>query len=289
MRILACRSGSSSPVWRDQLSTQKIPTNIASAARNLVFSSRLNGVSIAKPHGPTLGGFSIFMNSARHNCRSFTQSRVLRTSERPANSSAVYSSFPSTNGFVRWYLEMIDKYPILTKSITAAAIYTAADLTSQAITFAASDASDLSDKLEFDKSRTLRMAGYGFIISGPTLHLWFNLLSKTLPKRDLISTAKKMVLGQTAYGPAITVVFFSVNAYLQGESGSEIVARLKRDMIPTIINGLIFWPLCDFITYRYVPVHLQPLVSNSFAFIWSVYLTYMASLKKVHIEEQLAS
>lgn len=230
------------------------------------------------------------MNSARHNCRSFTQSRVLRTSEGPANSSAVSSSFPLPNGFVRWYLEMIDKHPILTKSITASAIYTAADLTSQAITFAASDASEVvSDKLEFDKSRTLRMAGYGFIISGPTLHLWFNLLSKTLPKRDLISTAKKMVLGQTVFGPAITVVFFSLNACLQGESGSEIFARLKRDMIPTTINGLMFWPLCDFITYRYVPVHLQTLVSNSFAFIWSVYLTYMASLKKVHIEEQLAS
>jgi len=184
---------------------------------------------------------------------------------------------------------MIDKRPILTKSVTASAIYTAADLTSQIISFAASDASEVSDKLEFDKSRTLRMAGYGLILSGPTLHLWFNLMSKILPKRDVISTAKKMVLGQTLYGPTVTVVFFSVNAFLQGESGSEIFARLKRDLIPTFTSGLMFWPLCDFITYRYVAVHLQPLVSNSFAFIWTVYLTYMASLKKVNIEEQLAS
>ena len=52
-----------------------------------------------------------------------------------------------------------------------------------------------SDKLEFDKSRTLTMTRNGFILSCPTLHLWFGLLSKTLPKRDLISTAKIMVLG----------------------------------------------------------------------------------------------
>ena len=51
------------------------------------------------------------------------------------------------------------------------------------------------DKLEFDKSRTLTMTGNGLILSCPTLHLWFDLLSKTLPKRDLISTAKIMVLG----------------------------------------------------------------------------------------------
>lgn len=289
MRILASRSGSASPIWRELVSTQFFSTNIASAARNLVVSSRFNGGFITKPHGPTWGGLSIFMNSVKHNCRSFTHSRTLRSSEGLGNSSAVSSSFPSTNGFVRWYLEMIDKHPILTKSITAAAIFTAADLTSQVITFATSDVSVVSDKLEFDKLRTLRMTGYGLILSGPTLHLWFNFVSKTIPKRDLISTAKKMVLGQAVYGPAITAVFFSVNAYMQGESGSEIFARLKRDMFPTIRNGLMFWPLCDFITYRYIPVHLQPLVSNSFAFIWTVYLTYMASLKKANIEEQLAS
>jgi len=286
MRILASRSGRASPIWRELVSTQKTSTNIASAARNFMVASRFNGGYIAKPHGLTLGGLNILMSSVRHSCRSFTQSRALRSSEGPANSSAASSSFSSTNGFVRWYLEMIDKHPILTKSITASTIYTTADLTSQVITFAVSD---VSDKLEFDKSRTLRMAGYGLVLSGPTLHLWFNLLSKTLPKRDLISTAKKMVLGQIVYGPSITAVFFSVNACLQGESGSEIFARLKRDMIPTFTSGLMFWPLCDFITYRYVPVHLQPLVSNSFAFIWTVYLTYMASLKKVNIGEQLAS
>eukprot|EP01018_Ginkgo_biloba_P007349 Gb_23777 [translate_table: standard] len=60
------------------------------------------------------------------------------------------------------------------------------------------------------------MTGYGLFLSGPTLHLWFNFLSKIIPNRDVLSTAKKMVLGQTLYGPAITVVFFSLNAYLQG-------------------------------------------------------------------------
>lgn len=42
-----------------------------------------------------------------------------------------------------------------------------------------------------------------------------------------------------------------------GESGTEIVARLKRDMLPTMINNVIYWPLCDFITFRFIPVHLQ--------------------------------
>lgn len=42
-----------------------------------------------------------------------------------------------------------------------------------------------------------------------------------------------------------------------GESGSEIVGRLKRDLVPTLVRGVMYWPVCDFITFKFVPVHLQ--------------------------------
>ncbi|XWS25533.1 hypothetical protein CRYUN_Cryun27aG0076300 [Craigia yunnanensis] len=109
----------------------------------------------------------------------------------------------------------------------------------------------------YDSIRTLRMAGYGLLLLGPSQHLWFNLLSKALPKRDMLTTFKKMSMGQAVYGPVSTTVFFSYNAALQGESGEEIVARLKRDLLPTLINGAMFWSICDFVTYKFVPVHLQ--------------------------------
>ncbi|XP_022772913.1 protein sym-1-like isoform X3 [Durio zibethinus] len=86
------------------------------------------------------------------------------------------------------------------------------------------------------------------------------------------------------FGPVSTTVFFSYNAALQGESGEEIVARLKRDLLPTLINGAMFWPICDFVTYKFVPVHLQPLMNSSCAYMWTIYLTYMASLKKASID-----
>lgn len=68
----------------------------------------------------------------------------------------------------------------------------------------------------YDFVRTLRMAGYGLLVLGPSLHFWFNFMSKLFPKRDLLSTLKKMAMGQGIYGPTMTVVFFSLNARLQG-------------------------------------------------------------------------
>ncbi|KAG8368464.1 hypothetical protein BUALT_Bualt15G0048100 [Buddleja alternifolia] len=138
-----------------------------------------------------------------------------------------------------------------------------------------------TDKCEYDVMRSVRMAGYGLLILGPTIHYWYTYMSRVFPKRDIASTLKKMALGQTFYGPAMTVIFFSANAALQGESGSEIMARLKRDLIPTFINGIMYWPICDFVTFKFIPVHLQPLVTNSFSYLWTVYMTYMASLEKV--------
>lgn len=201
----------------------------------------------------------------------------LFTSSFSSSSSTTAAASASKVGFVGWYLGMIKARPILTKSVTSALIYTAADLSSQAIVRQSSE--------PFDFVRTLRMAGYGMIILGPTLHFWFNFMSKLFPRTDLFSTLMKMVMGQTLYGPAMTVIFFSFNAHLQGETGTEIVARLKRDLLPTFLSGVMYWPLCDFITFRFIPVHLQPLVSNSFSYLWTIYITYMASLEKAEIAE----
>lgn len=42
-----------------------------------------------------------------------------------------------------------------------------------------------------------------------------------------------------------------------GESGEEIIARLKRDLVPTLVSGIMYWPMCDFITFKFIPIHLQ--------------------------------
>ncbi|CAH8329342.1 unnamed protein product [Eruca vesicaria subsp. sativa] len=188
-----------------------------------------------------------------------------------SSTTASTASFTKAR-FMEWYLGMLKTRPVLTKSVTCSLIYIAADLTSQTIPQASSESYDLV--------RTARMAGYGLLILGPTLHYWFNLMSRLFPKRDLITTFKKMAMAQTVYGPTMSVIFFSLNAALQGENGTEIIARLKRDLLPTMRNGVMYWPMCDFITFKFVPVHLQPLVSNSFSYLWTIYVTYMAGREK---------
>eukprot|EP00245_Coleochaete_scutata_P011333 TRINITY_DN417_c0_g1_i2.p1 TRINITY_DN417_c0_g1~~TRINITY_DN417_c0_g1_i2.p1 ORF type:complete len:144 (+),score=17.30 TRINITY_DN417_c0_g1_i2:342-773(+) len=130
-----------------------------------------------------------------------------------------------------------------------------------------------------DLHRTTRMATIGLLLSGPTLHLWFMFLSWAVPKRDVLSVLLKILIGQTTYGPAFNATFFSINAYAQGETQNEIIERLRRDLVKTILNGLLYWPVSDFVMFRYCPVHLQPLWVNTAAFFWTIYIAYVAGTK----------
>ncbi|KAL1199300.1 Peroxisomal membrane protein PMP22 [Cardamine amara subsp. amara] len=220
-----------------------------------------------------------FVKTGLVQSRPYFRSPQLLRRAKETGLSAPSSSFCTSSsasiskiGFIGWYLGMVKSRPVVTKSATCSLIYIAADLSSQTIAKNSSDSYDLV--------RTARMGGYGLFVLGPTLHYWFNFMSRLFPKQDLITTFKKMAMGQTIYGPTMTVIFFSLNAALQGETGSDILARLKRDLLPAMFNGVMYWPLCDFITFRFFPVHLQPLVSNSFSYVWTIYMTYMANREK---------
>ncbi|KAJ6751150.1 hypothetical protein OIU85_001650 [Salix viminalis] len=111
------------------------------------------------------------------------------------------------------------------------------------------------------------MAGYGLLVIGPSLHFWFGFVSKLLPERDLVTTFKKILMGQTIYEPIMTVVFFSLNARLQGENSAEIIAWLKQDSLPTTINGVMYWPVCDFVKFKFILVRGITLGEQSFSYL----------------------
>ncbi|KAK9165944.1 hypothetical protein Scep_001135 [Stephania cephalantha] len=219
-------------------------SDLAALVRSAAFNHRVvpNRAHCSRVHAR----FSVV---PRYGVSRFASHSYSYSSSSSSSSSA--SSLCSPSGVVGWYLGMIKSHPVLTKSITCGGIYMAADVSSQGFTLGSSE--------PFDLLRTIRMGGYGMLVAGPSLHFWFNFISRVLPKRDTITTLKKIFIGQATYGPVMTVTFFSLNAALQGESGSEIIARLKRDLLPTLKNGLLYWPMCDFITFKFIPVHLQPL------------------------------
>ncbi|KAK4383033.1 hypothetical protein Sango_2814000 [Sesamum angolense] len=110
--------------------------------------------------------------------------------------SSSASSSPQKSGLVGWYLGMLKTRPFPPKHHLRSHLH-------RGRCILPGESSE-----QYDLIRTLRMAGYGMLILGPSVHYWYNFMSTVFPKRDLLSTLKKMALGQTSYGPTMTVIFF---------------------------------------------------------------------------------
>jgi hypothetical protein len=85
---------------------------------------------------------------------------------------------------------------------------------------------DDPNEARWDVGRTMRMFSVGMFMSGPLLHLWFNFLLRYFPKRDVLTTIKKIAMSQFIYGPAFTVTFFSLNAFVQGKTDCVLASLL---------------------------------------------------------------
>lgn len=81
----------------------------------------------------------------------------------------------------------------------------------------------------FDLIRTVRTAVYGLIVLGPSQHFWYNSISRILPDRDVVSTIKKITMGQVIYAPCNTTCFFSYNAALQGNYALTFIIFIYHD------------------------------------------------------------
>ncbi|KAK7271003.1 hypothetical protein RJT34_26577 [Clitoria ternatea] len=250
------------------LHTLHIPRSTMTVSQNLTKSFSLN-LFTPRSHFPP----NTFPHFPRFHHR-LTKTHCHHKTSHSSFSFTPFASLSSSpspkSGFVGWYLRNLESHPILIKSVTSSFIFAAADFTAQMITLPSSFAS-------YDWKRTCRMAVYGLLILGPSQHMWFSFMSKIIPNTDVSSTLKKILMGQAVFGPIMNTVFFSYNGAALGENGSEIIARLKRDLLPALLGGAVFWPACDFVTFKFIPVHLQPLLNSCCAYIWTIYLTYMAN------------
>lgn len=66
-----------------------------------------------------------------------------------------------------------------------------------------------------------------------------------------------LVFGYIGYFACVLVVLSFYLVSISGENAGEIIARLKHDLLPTLVRSLLFWPISNFFTYKFTPAYLQ--------------------------------
>ena len=162
--------------------------------------------------------------------------------------------------------------PILTKSLTSAAIFALSDASAQRL--------ESSGTGKRDGKRTLVTALIGLCYYGPALHFYLNWVTWLIPGDGLLSTLLKTLVGQLGFGPVVTCIFFG--AFLISEFGLSAglrrwPAKIKQDLFVTWASELCFWPFVDLICFSFVPLLWIPLGYNLANFFWTIFLAMQAS------------
>ena len=70
---------------------------------------------------------------------------------------------------------------------------------------------------------------------------------------------------------------FASVALLSGKSGADIRDKVSRDVAPTWLTGVCYWPFVMALTFRVVPLRHRALSSAGFGAVWHIYLSSQAN------------
>jgi len=178
----------------------------------------------------------------------------------------------SVLGLGKKYAFVLEKSPIITKSVTAGLIFGLSDYVAQDLEHGGNNKKNWT--------RIVSALLVGLVYFGPAAHAWYEMIFRLLPGTSLISTLRKAALGQALFSPSFTCIFFASSLIQSGSfTLSTWVNKIKTDLPSAWRAGMGFWPLVDLVSYSLVPPQWIPLFVNFCSFLWTIYLSIVANKK----------
>jgi hypothetical protein len=131
------------------------------------------------------------------------------------------------------YVDALDKFPIVVKSVTAFLILATADATGQLVEVLRGTA----DSNSLDVLRMMRFGLLG-LCGTPFFHFYFMWLDNVLPPTPEPWTRRtfvKLFIDQGLQAPCTTLAIFVFVGLLEGKTFSELGLQLKQDYLSTLI------------------------------------------------------
>jgi protein Mpv17 len=174
---------------------------------------------------------------------------------------------------IRAYNRALIAKPLITKSVSSAALFIVGDLISQGLECRMMKKSLAQN---YDAIRCFKLVLFGGLWVGPSLHLWYSRgLAVWFTKPGLQTTLKKTALDQTVFAAFSVFAFFGIQTLLSGGSSQDVKEKLDKEFWPTLKANWMLWPGAQLVNFGMVPVPYQVLFSNFVALFWNAYLSYV--------------
>ncbi|KAI9168325.1 hypothetical protein H9P43_007697 [Blastocladiella emersonii ATCC 22665] len=146
--------------------------------------------------------------------------------------------------------------------------------------------------MKVDWKRLGIMTSFGLCIAGPLYTWWYARLDHVVtgyfarkqavsaipmsPTRMAVQvTGTKLFADLFIFDPPYLSLFFSSTSLASGMPVRDMVAKYKRDALPTYLVDISVWGPIQAVNFTKVKVVYQPLVVNSVNIFWNAYLSYV--------------
>ncbi|XP_069106456.1 uncharacterized protein [Argopecten irradians] len=168
---------------------------------------------------------------------------------------------------LRFYLRVLEKFPMATMSVTTGTLMAAGDGVAQLA---------VEKKQEpYDFKRTGRFLGFGLFIGGPMFRLWYLGLDKAF-KGTTLGPLKMLACDQLLWAPSFLTFFLGTMGALRGDSTQQIKEKISNDIWPVLVTNWKIWPAVQLVNFYLVPLQHRVLVVNFVALGWNTYMAWVS-------------
>lgn len=193
----------------------------------------------------------------------------------------------------QWYLQMLEKRPLLTKSLTSGIIAITGDWAAQSVAHSLKlkDSTTmkgynllslLTMNGKYNLRRGFACACDGLFISGPIMHLAYDLFERVFPVSTggSLAAISHVVADSLMLDSIFIATALIMTGILEGYSfKTQIIPQFRTDYLPAIraswITSTSLIPI-EFLCFRYLPLSLRTLSMNFTSVIWDGVIYFMA-------------
>ncbi|XP_033978286.1 peroxisomal membrane protein 2-like [Trematomus bernacchii] len=130
---------------------------------------------------------------------------------------------------------------------------------------------------EIDPSATARYATFGFFITCPVSHIFYQLMEVWMPTTDPLFIVKRLLLDRLIFAPGFLLMFYFVMNILEAKGWRDFESKMRGSYWTALKMNCKVWTPFQFVNINFVPVEFRVLFANMVALFWYAYL---ASVRK---------
>jgi Mpv17 / PMP22 family len=203
--------------------------------------------------------------------------------------------------FSTLYMTNLVAFPCITKAISAGVIGICGDFMAQNLEHRLNKRKDnvskLADvqggsKFSYDVRRGLSIMTGGLFVSGPLMHLGYNLFEHILPVHGSFAALTHLVADMLILDSLFVATAFINTGIMEGyDLRRHIIPQFQRDYADTLkaswATSIMLMPL-GFLCFRFLPVTLRTVAMNLTDVVWDAIISFMTHRNRHH-EDRIAS